>query len=60
MANKEISELARKLGSIGGKKRAKTLSKARRSEIAKKAAAASAEVRTKKAKKKRAPGHEVE
>jgi hypothetical protein len=53
MANKNLSEIARALGSQGGKQRAKTLSPRRRKEIAQEAAAASAKVRTEKAKNKK-------
>lgn len=38
MNKKEIRDLAKKLGSLGGKSRAKKLDKARRSEIARIAA----------------------
>jgi hypothetical protein len=51
--DKEVSEIAKALGSLGGKKRAKVLTSEQRSKIARKAAAASATVRTKKAAAKK-------
>jgi hypothetical protein len=57
---KTVSDVMREMGRKGGKRRLETMTAAERSEIAKKGAAASAKVRSKKAKKKRAPGHEVE
>jgi hypothetical protein len=52
----ELSEYLRKLGKKGGKARMKTMTPEQRTEIAKKAAAKSAEVRTKKAGEKAARG----
>jgi hypothetical protein len=59
MKEKTVSEVMGQMGSKSGKRRMETMTTAERSRIAKKAAAASAKVRTKKAKK-RAPGHEAE
>jgi hypothetical protein len=53
MPNKNLSDIARALGSQGGKQRAKKLSPKRRSQIAQTAAAASAKVRSEKAKNKK-------
>jgi hypothetical protein len=47
-------------GKAGGKRSLETMTPEQRRARAQKAAAKSAEVRTKKAKKKRAPGHEAE
>jgi uncharacterized protein YdaU (DUF1376 family) len=49
-----IREFFKKAGSLGGKRRVKTTTPEQRSEWAKKAAAASARVRSRKAKAKRA------
>jgi hypothetical protein len=49
----EFSEYLRKLGSKGGKRRLETMTPEERVEIAKKAAAKSAEVRSKKAAAKK-------
>jgi hypothetical protein len=58
MNKKTISEVMREMGrrggKIGGKGRLKTMTPERRSEIAKTAAAASAKVRSKKAKERAA------
>ena len=59
MKDKTVSEIMRRMGSKGGKRRMETMTAAERSKLAKKAAAASAKVRTKKAKKK-AKGNEWE
>ncbi len=50
---RDVSEIAKALGSLGGKRRAKVLTPEQRREIARKAAAASATVRSKKAAAKR-------
>jgi hypothetical protein len=49
----EMQEFFRQTGSLGGKKRMASLTAAQRKRLAKKAAAASAKVRSNKAKKKR-------
>lgn len=51
----QFSEYLRKIGRKGGKRRLETMTPQQRSEIAKKAAAKSAEVRSKKARKKPPP-----
>ena len=60
MDRKTISEVMREMGRKGGKKggrrRMETLTVGERSELAKKAAAKSAEVRSKKAAAKKKPG----
>jgi hypothetical protein len=47
--SRDVSEIAKALGSLGGKRRAKVLTPEQRREIARKAAAASAAVRSKRA-----------
>jgi len=50
---REVSAIAKALGSLGGKRRAKVLTAKQRREIARKAAAASARVRSNKAAAKK-------
>ena len=50
-----MSEMGRKGGKIGGKRSLKTMTKSERTARAKKAAAASAKVRSKKARRESAP-----
>ena len=50
---RDVSEIAKALGSLGGKRRAKVLTPEQRKEIARKAAAASARVRSNKAAAKK-------
>ncbi len=52
MIHKVMSEMGRKGGKIGGKRSLETMTKAERTARAKKAAAASAKVRSKKARKR--------
>ena len=53
MIHKVMSEMGRKGGKVGGKRSLETMTPAERTARAKKAAAASAKVRAKKAKKAR-------
>jgi len=50
---RDVSAIAKALGSLGGKRRAKVLTPEQRREIARKAAAASARVRSNKAAAKK-------
>ena len=53
MNKKLVSEIMREMGKIGGKRSMETMTKEERAERARKAAAKSAEVRSKRAAKKR-------